>query len=187
MWKRKDLLPYAAAAMVMLGLIGVDVNMRYKTWQKNAQLQELEEEFSEKMLLKRQMQAQASSMSELKSKLSEKKQELAGVTREKESLRYLEYRKNLLPALLAALQNAINDEVVVEQVSQGVGNREQVYVSGWAASDTAAQLFFNSLSAEMTSMNMEVADRRVMADSSRPRGSGYNFEAWLLSRSTGGR
>lgn len=183
LWKRKDLLPYVAAVLTVVAVLAVEAYTRYSAWEKQTELAQLDGEFSEKIELKKKMEAQAGVAANLQKKIADQQERLDTITQEQNALFYLDYRRQLVSGMLEAIQRAMVDEVMVEQVIQDQVGRGQIYVSGWAATDTAAQLFINNLSDEMQQWSMEVRDRKISSGGgvAGAAGIGYTLEAWFLS------
>ena len=179
LWKRKEIYPYAAAAMVLFGLLINDLSMRYSKISNQHRLEQLETEFSQKMRIKKAAMDNTSKAQNLSSKVADIKKRLEETSKEYQALNRLVDRQQLIPGLLNSLQKSITDEVVIDQVSQKPQQENHFYISGWALSDTAAQLFVNNLGRDMKPWKIRVQDSRVQSKQVRMGLRGYKVEAWL--------
>ncbi len=182
-WRRKDLLPYFLIALVPLLMLAYDLNMRYETYVLKQRLEALDSEFDRKMKVKA-----AQGQLQLAGKKQEEqihglRQQHAQVLKQATGLRQLITRQTLIPGLLSDLSKAMSDDVVVGEFSQSLERRYSFYLSGWAASSTAAQLLINSLEKILGAWDLSVESSRIGANSGGsglPRG--YAFEVWLTWR-----
>lgn len=179
LWKRKALYPYIAVVVVVLGLVTFEISLRVRTHYAVQHLEELEREFSERQQLKNVATVQASEGAKAARQVVEREAELQDKTRELAALQRLLARQTLMVELLQALQKSTTDEVLLDTLVQQSGRERQFYVSGWATSNTAAQLLVNNLDRDLKRLAIGVQDSRIQSGSNSLGGAGYKVEVWL--------
>ena len=180
LWKRKDLLPYFLIALVPLFIIGYDLNMRLQTRGLEHKLEALDADYDKKMKVKAAQSQLNMSDKQQQEQIHGLRQEHASVLKKTTGLRQLITRQTLIPGLLADLGSAVSDDIVIGNFTQSLDRRYSFYLSGWAASNTAAQLLINSLEKTLGRWNLSVESSRIDASGgSYDSSGGYTFEAWL--------
>ncbi|MCG8428270.1 MAG: hypothetical protein MI754_13025 [Chromatiales bacterium] len=178
-WKRKELWPYAAAAVVLMGTVGFDLHIRYKVWQNEQRLAQLDAEYEEKLQVKKQAESTASEVKILETKLAEKQSQ---VERLHQTLYVLDevilQRQDLVPGILRAISEAVGDEILLDIVEEAE-NQAGFHLVGWALTDTGGQLFLNRLNKTLSRWNYRVSDTQVRSGRGRLAAQGYNLEVWL--------
>ena len=160
-WKRKELIPMATLILVVLGVIGFDISMRYDTYQNKQALEKLNEEFEEKMLMKKRERSMVSEASGLKAQLLKKQAKLVILEKKDQIINgIILHRQSLLPELLTLIATSTGEEVVLEVIKED-DNRSGFYLRGWATSYAAGQRFVNLLGENLEAVNYRVANMQL--------------------------
>jgi len=181
LWKRRELLPYAAAAAVMLAVTGFEGYNRVQIWRNEQELVRLDAEYEERLMIKKQAESTAARARVLEGQVVEKQAELEKL---RERQRLLEdvllRRRELIPGLLRAIAGAVGDEVLLDEV-QEADQQTGIHLVGWAYTDTAGQLFISRLNKSLAEWDYQVSDTRVRSGRGRLGGQGYSLDIWLAA------
>ncbi|MDZ7753599.1 MAG: hypothetical protein U5S82_18630 [Gammaproteobacteria bacterium] len=187
LWRRTDLLPYAFAVVVVLGLAGLEVSMRIQTHLSAQRLVELDAEFEERVRLANTAQAVTSESRRIAAEVDTLDAEVDTLQRRKHALDRLLQRRQSAPGMLEAMRDAVTDEVMLDRFVHDRKDDTLYYVSAWALTNTAGQLFINNLGRHLQPWGLRVQDHRISTGTNRFNGRGYEIEVWLQqARQQGG-
>ncbi len=188
LWRRTHLYPYLLSLLVVVGLIGFEITMRLQIQANEQRLDDLETEFSQRLQVTRMAQATASEANRLKAQTKSTRNTVASLRDRKQALDGLLERQQSAPAMLAAFQEAVTDEVMLSEFGYDSGGDGLYYISAWALTNTAGQLFVNNLGRHLTLWNLRVQDYRIRTGTNRFKALGYEVEVWLkTSAKPGGK
>lgn len=179
LYKRKALIPYVLAGATLLGVVVLEASMRLQIMQNEARLEQLEDEFSEKRQLKTIADANRSQTRTLTTQLKTSEQEVVLLSRQVAALNRLISRQELVPGVLAVIQSAMTEGMMIEQINQRAAHEGQIYVAGWALTNATAQRFVSNLDQGMKSWNIKVLDSRIISGKGRGGARGHNVEVWM--------
>ncbi len=179
-WKNQGVWPYAAALVLLMGIIGYDLSLRYQTWQQQETLAALDAEYSERMQIKQQMESAANEVTVLRGQLQLKERELK---KKRQELHVFEdvllKRQESVPGLLRAVADSIGDEVMLDQLEEKE-KQAGFFLKGWALSETSAQLFLNRLNKNLERWQYRIVGPQFHRGQGRLKLEGYTLETWLL-------
>lgn len=176
-WKNKYFYVYGVFIVVLLAFASWDIFMRIQTYQNQQELVKLEKEFVKKLELKKIAQATISEGSRLQTQIKKKEKSLTYKERKSAILKQLLYKQDQITSVLTVLQDTLSDEVFLTKFIQSA--QEQYYLSGWAITNTAAQLIVNNLERDLKQLNLKVEDRIIESGTNYLGSSGYYFKIWL--------
>lgn len=179
LWKRRDLLPYAAAAAVVLAVLGNDVRMRAKIWHNQSELERLDLLYEEQLEEKRLVDQIAGEARQLQDQVREHEHVVAQLTTQVSGLSRLVTRLERLPRVLEQIAAACNDELFLQDIKLPPEAGALVELRGWALSSTAAQLFVANLNTSLTELKGTVRNSRIVVAPGPRNLSGYQIEVWL--------
>lgn len=179
LWKRRDLLPYAAAATMVLGVLGNDVRMRLKTLYNHSELDRLDMVYEEQLEQKRIAQQIAAEAKQLRAQVSEHERAVARLAKQVNGLSRLAERRERMPRVLEQIAAACNDELFLQEIKLPPDAGALVQMRGWALSNTAAQLFVAKLNNTLEKLTGTVRNSRIVAAPGPRNLSGYQVEVWL--------
>lgn len=181
LWRRTQIYPYLIIALVVFGIIGFDAYIRVQTHLNEERLDTLETEFSQQIRLNKAAQESRSEADRLNKEISQVRREVGEMQKRKQALDGLLERQQSAPGMLNALQEAVTDEVMVSRFTYRDRGDGQYFVSAWALSNTAGQLFVNSLGRHLTLWELRVKDYAIRTGSNRFGAVGYEVNVWLES------
>lgn len=179
LWRRTRLYPYLLSFLVVVGLIGFEITMRLQIQANEQRLDDLETEFSQRMQITRMAQATASEATRLESQTKATRETVTALRDRKQALDGLLERQQSTPAMLAAFQEAVTDEVMLNEFGYDSGRNGLYYISAWALTNTAGQLFVNNLGRHLALWDLRVQDYRINTGTNRFKALGYEVEVWL--------
>ncbi len=182
LWQRRELLPYAAAAAVVLGVLGNDVRMRVQSWQNQAELKRLDQVFEEQMEMKRIADQIRAESRRLKLEVDEQERVVARLAAQVSGLERLTRRREQMPKVLEQIAAACNDEMFVQAVNLPPAAGALVQMRAWALTNTGAQLFVTTLNNTLEELGGTVRNSRIVAAPGPRNLSGYQIEVWLAFR-----
>ncbi len=182
LWKRRELYPYAAAIAILLAVVGFDLSMHIERWKNEVRLVELDAQFEEKMALKKKVESQASEAMRLEKEIAKRSRTLTEVNKKNQIIEnILIQRQKSVPGILRTLAKTSGDEIILDGLSES-DKSPGIRVTGWALTDTGAELFLNRLNQALEKWEMLVTDSQVVADRGRTGLDGYGIDLWLVPR-----
>ncbi|MEM7173105.1 MAG: hypothetical protein AAF530_23280, partial [Pseudomonadota bacterium] len=183
LWKSADAIRIAIAACVLLAIATVEVSQRWKLSGMQARLTSLDQEFEETLNLNNALERTNKEIKRLRGEVSKRQAELA-TTREQLSImqNVLLARRDRVPDIMAAVQEAINEEVVLDSLEEKKGSLENFTLAGWALSDTSGQLFISKLDRNLENLNLTVAEERLRRGRNRLNLDGFILELQIVPR-----
>ena len=179
LYKRKELWPYAAAGVVLLAVSGFDLSLRYETWQNRQELARLDDEYKDKLRLKKLTESTASEAKNLQQQEVDKQALLEKTRHETRILgEVIMRRQSLVPGLLRAVGDAASDEVLLDSIEEGA-RQSGFHLVGWSLTDTGGQLFLNRLNKTLIPWNYRVSDAQIRSGEGRLGIQGYTLDIWL--------
>ncbi len=180
-WKNKTIYPWLVIFLLLVAIIATETWLRMNTAKNELKLDQLDAEYSQKMRIKQEAQSMSGEVKQLQNKLNTKEAEL----KEQQRLigildNVIRYRQDLVPGILEALGQAINDDVVLDQMtenSDGAG----FYLEGWATRDTSAQMFAARLNETLAPYGYKVAETQIARGRGRLAIDGSVLKIWLVS------
>ncbi len=179
LWKRKELAPYAAAAAVVLGVIGYDTSLRIETWQNRAELEELEDRYVEQLEIKEIANQILTETNRLKTQVAEQERAVATLADQVSGLERLANRRAQLPKVLTQIAAACNDEMYIQSIKLPPSAGSLVEMRGWALTNTGAQLFVTTLNNTIDDLKGTVRNSRIVSAPGPRNLPGYQIEVWL--------
>ncbi|AGA89486.1 hypothetical protein Thimo_0646 [Thioflavicoccus mobilis 8321] len=179
LWQRRDLLPYAAAALVVLAVLGNDLRMRVQIWHNHSELARLDSVYEEQLEAKRIAEQITGEARRLEDQVAETERWVADLTTKVSGLSRLAARRERLPKVLERIAAACNDEMIIQAIKLPAEVGALVEMRGWALSNTAAQLFVANLNTALAEFQGTVRNSRIFAASGPRDLSGYQIEVWL--------
>lgn len=180
LWKNKAIYPWLGIGLVLVAIIATESWLRIKTAQNAWELDRLDAEYSQKLRIKQEAQAMSGEVKQLQQELKAKEDVLKEQQRLKGILdTVVRYRQDLAPGILEALAQAMNDEVVLDQVTEK-GDGTGFYLEGWATRDTAAQVFATRLNETLAPWNYKVAEMQIARGKGRLKIDGSVLKVWLV-------
>ncbi len=178
-WQRRDLLPYAAAAAVVLAVVAWDASLRLKIWHNESELKRLDRLYEEQMDQKRIAEGIASEAKQLQDQVDEHERAVAHLTARVSGLSRLAERRAWMPRVLEQIAAACNDEMFLQEITLPPEAGALVQLRGWALSNMAAQLFVANLNTTLEPLKGTVRNSRIVAAPGPHNLSGYQVEVWL--------
>ncbi|MCA9482221.1 MAG: hypothetical protein KC553_00635 [Nitrospina sp.] len=180
LWKRRELYPYAAAGLVLLGVAGFDASIRYEIWKNKKKEARLEEQFEEKMSIKKKVEGDASRGKVLEESIVETRRELDELIEKNRIFeKVLMERQESVPGMLKALAGSVSDEIILNSIAES-RTTAGVRVTGWALTDTGAEIFLSRLNKALEQWGFRVTGVEVSANRGRLGLDGYGFSMWLV-------
>ncbi|QPJ62479.1 MAG: hypothetical protein G3M70_11600 [Candidatus Nitronauta litoralis] len=179
-WKRKELYPYATAVLILFAVVAFDATIRFETWQNVKKEEELTAKFKEKLGIKKKVESDASKTQVLEEKIEEGRRAIEKLI-EKNRLfeKILLERQESVPGILRGLASAISDEIILDGIFESK-NSSGIRVTGWALTDTGAEIFLNQLGRKLDEWGMSVSGAEVSSSRGRLGLDGYGFSLWLV-------
>jgi len=182
-YKNFEFLRLAAIGIVLGGIIGTEALTRYDILKKEQELERLDKEFNEKLKINKQMQGLNTQTKKLLSKVKEKQAEVSETTKKLAVINdILIDRLDLVPGLLTALKSSISDEVVIDAIIEDRAKTNHFLLSGWALTDTSAQLFVNNLNSSLSRWELMVIDDAVIRQSNTFGVAGYMLTLMIIPK-----
>lgn len=178
-WKRRELLPYAAAAGVILAVLGNDVRMRAQVWHNESELERLDILYEEQLEAKRIASEIAAEGNRLKREVAETERAVADLTARVSGLQRLTVRRERLPKVVEQIAAACNDEMFLSEIKLPPDAGALVQMRGWSLTSTAAQLFVSTLNTSLAELKGVVRNSRIVSAPGPRNLSGYQVEVWL--------
>lgn len=179
LWKRRDLLPYAAAAGVILAVLANDVRMRVQVWHNQSELERLDVLYEEQLEAKRIASEIAAEGNRLKGEVANTEHRVAELTVQVSGLQRLTVRRERLPRVLEQIAAACNDEMFLQEIKLPPDAGALVQMRGWSLTNTAAQLFVSNLNTTLAELKGRVRNSRIVSAPGPRNLSGYQIEVWL--------
>lgn len=178
-WKNKEIIAPLLAVMTVLAVVCFEGYQRYRIWQNELKLEELDIEFERKLALKSQVKQTVAKAHRMKKRLEEREKRLKEL---KELLNYrqevVRRRQELVPGILRALSAASLDSVVIETLemleeNDGPGSFR---ITGFTPRSIDGAQYIKRLNAHLASLGYKVLDVQ-MVKAEGPLGiSGYRME-----------
>jgi len=179
LWKRRELYAPVALVLLVITIICFDVSMRYRTWQNELALAQLDAEYEQKMHIKKQVESTTGEVTAMQREIAAKQTLLAQLEQRKHLLKdVILNRVTLVPGLLRAVSSAMGSEVLIDSIEEEK-DRTSFLLTGVALSDTKGQLFVNRLNANLKPWKYKVADVKFHLGRGRREISGYTLEILL--------
>ena len=176
LWKRKDLYAPVAMALLVMVIICFDLSLRYRTSQNELALEQLDEEYGQKLILKKQTESTASEVRGLQERLAEKHAAIEELEHKKHIMKdVILHRVLLVPALLRAISSAMGNEVLIDSIEEDKGRRA-ILLTGLALTDSDGQAFANRLNNNLQALNYKVEDVKLYRGLGRLDITGYTLE-----------
>jgi len=179
-WRRRELLPHAVAAVLLLFLAGTEIYLRIATWRSEARLSALDREYEERLELKTLAESTLADTRALEQQIAQTQTQIDAFERAIARMEGLIARRREVQAVLETLEETIDDEVLISFVEQDA-RTEALSIGGWALSSTAAQLFISRLARAVRPIGLEVQNSRVVAGEGRLGAPGYELSARIVT------
>jgi len=193
LWKNRATYPWLGIGILLVAIIGNEWYLSFRTEKNTRELfREIGRE-KHQTQLRNEAQKTHNEAQRLQKELKEKEDEL----KEQERLRnildnVIRYRQDLVPGILQALGQAVNDEVVLDLVEER-DDGQGFYLEGWAIKDTAGQLFVSRLNETLAPWRYKVGEIQLVRGKGRLKIDGSVLKIWLVKTAeetagqTGGR
>ncbi|CAH2602664.1 conserved protein of unknown function [Rhodovastum atsumiense] len=181
-WRRPDALRWAAVALTLLALAGVETSIRLKIHANQQRLAQLDREFDEMLQRNQETQKQIDAV-------NQKKRELATLEKQVDETQMqigliqdvLMVREKMIPSLVTALQRAVNDDVFLLSISETETNSSIFELRGWGLTDTAVHLFTSRLAQSVARLGLNIGPREdLRRGRDRLDVDGYLFSVRLM-------
>lgn len=179
LWKNREIYPWLGIVLVVVGAFAVDTYLRQRAKAMEWELELADIDYKKKLEMKREAQRVADEIKALEDRLAAREKEL----KEEERLHYIlnevvRYRQDLAPAILEAIGDAINDEVVLDLLEED-SDRRGFYMEGWALHDTKGQIFVNDLGEALSAWKYKIEEVKVDKGAGRYGLDGFRMKVWL--------
>jgi len=178
-WRRRELLPHAIGASLLLLVAGTESYLRLATWRSEARLAALDQRYEERLALKTQAESTLAEVRALEAELEHTRAQVDELEGEVERMQALIARRRDVRALLETLEQSVDDEVLISRLEHDP-RAEVVFVGGWALTSTAAQGFVSRLARGLRPLGLELRDSRVAAGDGRLAAPGYELSARIV-------
>lgn len=176
-------------ALVGAVVIAIGAHEGYKRWdlsQKQARLAGLEQEFTEKQEIKRQLSAQISKIDQLKEEVSTVEQQIDQLKARERTAFYLQNRRTELPlGILNAVKGAAHPGLVMRSISESEKLSEIYLASAWSVSEVGAETFISDLNRNLARLGLSVADETVYREKGLRGIDGYGVRLRLARTPSG--
>ena len=182
-WRNGDVVRVAAAILVLAVVGGAEWFLSSGLEAKKLELVDLESAFSEQLELNKKLRSIATVTQELSAEVDARTLEVEAATEELELYEsVLIRRRAMVPQLLLAIRDSLNDEVVVDAINESADAAGFFKVEAWSLTDTSAQLFTNQLDRALQDLGLTVTDRSLRRATGRLGLDGYSMEMRLVPR-----
>ncbi|AFL72259.1 hypothetical protein [Thiocystis violascens] len=185
LWKRRDLLPYAAAAAVLMAVLANDVRMRVAIWDNDRELERLDALYEEQLEQKRTANEILAEANRLQAEIAAAERVIADLTGKVTAMERLAARRERLPRVLEQIAAACGDELYLHEIKLPPTPGALVQLRGWALNSTAAQLFVTNLNNTLGELKGTVRNSRIVAGPGPRAISGYQIEVLLAFGESG--
>ncbi len=183
LWKNPDVIRIAIAASVLLVIIGVEAGNRWRLVQFEGRLASLNQQFDETLTLNKALERTNREIQDLQEQIAVRQAELADYQTKLNIVEnILLARRDRVPDILAAVQDSINEEVVLDSIEERKGTIENFTLAGWALSDTSGQLFISKLDRNLEALGLTVAEEKLRRGRSRLEMDGFVLELRIVPR-----
>lgn len=184
-WRNADVVRVAVAVVVVLFLVLTEGFLQYRITSAKTHLATLETQFDEQIRMNRQLKAVLRESQSFETRVADLRSQVEAVDEELAKVeQVLIWRQQLVPDVLRALRESVNNEVVLSDISETATGSGVFNVSGWALRDTSAQLFINRLDKVLGNVNMMVTDESVAGGTGPLDLSGYKVDLTIVPRTS---
>lgn len=183
LWRRKELWPWAAIALVATGIVSYESYARVQIAKNNAELTRLDIEYEKQLQLKAQAEALAREARQLEEELTVKRRELNEKKRMAEILdKVIRYRQDLVPGTLEAIREAMSDGVIIDIFEENA-TRTGFRLEGWAVTDTEGQTFASELNEKLEPWGYRIRESKITRGTNWLKMDGYQLKIWAVMAS----
>jgi len=182
-YKRVDFWRYATPAILILLVLVIEVRGQWQLMDYQRQLVDLNVEYKQKMALNGKVSAMNNEFSQAQKKLEEQRRNLADLNRKNALFTdVLLARSELIPQLLRAVAQSVDDEVVIDKLFEPRRSTSPgFHIQAWSASNTGASNFTRRFDENVRGLSFKVRDVDIRANSGRyPDMFGYSVDFWLV-------
>ncbi len=181
MWRNVTAIRAAAVFSAIAVTGGTETYLRMSAYDAETQLAQREEEFEERSQLSRKVQTINSQAKALRDQVETLQTAVADADARLTIMEnVLLARVKSVPGILRALQGAMNDDVVINGISENYSSTGIYQVSGWALTDTSAQLFMNRLDRNVERWQLNVVDESVARANGPMDLDGYRIQLRIV-------
>lgn len=175
-WKNRDFYRFGSVALLLLTIVATEIYLQSKYRAYNHELKTLQKTFHDELELQREAQTINTEATGLEGDIEEKQAMLKQLDKELQTIEnVLFYRQDVIPALLITLGNTISDDILIDRLEEITENSNHFTLSGWALTNTGAQLFFTKLDPALHRWKLRVDNPVIRQATGRTDLQGYAF------------
>ncbi|MBW7900555.1 MAG: hypothetical protein H3C26_03710 [Rhodocyclaceae bacterium] len=186
LWKTPDFLRAAALGGVLLALVAVEGEQRWRLAALEARIEARQQAEREKAASAQQQARLLAELTQLARDLDKARAEIAPMETEYRRLSAVLAMRHNLPELLYALSSAVGTDAVLESVrnSRSGANASSIQVVAWSPSYTGAQDFVGRVAELGQSLHYAVSQSESVERAGRDGKPGHEVSFWLVPEAT---